>query len=146
MTAVRGIAEVVLNARDIAASTAFYRDIVGLSVHTQSPEDEPTIVFLKTADLPSPFGDAHPQVLALIDPARHRFAAGRFDTPAVRTSTLNHVAFWIGAADYEPELARLTALGVETTTAEFPKMRARAIFFKDPELNSVEFICHDPDA
>ncbi len=146
MGAIRGLAEVVLNIRDMDAMLAFYQGVVGLREHGRMPEVDPTIVFLEVAPLGSALGAAHPQVLALIDPARHPPAAGRFDTPQRRRSTLNHVAFEIEESDYRPELARLAGLGIETVTAAFPHMRAKAIFFRDPEDNTLELICHDSGA
>lgn len=143
MGSIRGIAELVLNVRDIAAMERFYTGVLGLAVHSRHPETDPTIVFIATADLEPPFGLGHPQVLALIDPARHPPAIGRFDAPERRRSTLNHFAFEIDAADYDAEVDRLNGLGIETELVKFPHMRAKAIFFRDPEDNTVELICHD---
>lgn len=151
MTRVRAIAEIVLNCLDLDAMTRFYESVLGFAVvgaeaypAADDPDpDAPTIVFLKIADLPAPFGTAHPQSLVLIDPARHRFAKGKFDPPGRRASRLNHLAFQIDAADYAAELARLTELGLEPIEAAFPNVRARAIFFTDPEQNRLELICHD---
>lgn len=146
MPAIRNIAEVVLNTRDIGASEHFYTSVVGLRVHARIPDDQPTIVFLAVRELDSALGMAHPQVLALIDPARHAAAEGKFDPIDRRRSTLNHIAFEIEESDYQPELDRLAGLGVATQTVEFPAMRAKAIFFKDPDDNTVELICHDSSA
>ena len=157
MTRVRAVAEIVLNCRDLGAMTRFYETVLGFPVIAAEahPDDAealgtpdapttPTIVFLKIADLPAPFGVAHPQTLVLIDPARHRYAKGRFEDPARKPSRLNHVAFQIDAADYAPELARLRGLGLEPTETEFPNFKARAMFIEDPEQNSIELICHEP--
>ncbi len=143
MGAVRGIAEIVLNARDLGVLTRFYREVMGFTLHSQYPKTNPTIVFLSIADLDSPLGMAHPQTLALIDPDRHPAARGKFDPPADRPFSLNHLAFEIDEADYQSEIDRLESLGIKTTIAEFGHVRAKAIFFQDPEGNRLELICHD---
>tara|TARA_A100001391_G_scaffold112576_3_gene75656 strand:+ start:544 stop:1056 length:513 start_codon:yes stop_codon:yes gene_type:complete len=143
MGAVRGIAEIVLNARDLGVLTRFYREVMGFTLHSQYPKMNPTIVFLSIVDLDSPLGMAHPQTLALIDPDRHPAARGKFDPPADRPFSLNHLAFEIDEADYQSEIDRLESLGIKTTIAEFGHVRAKAIFFQDPEGNRLELICHD---
>lgn len=146
MSPIRGIAEVVLNVINIEDMARFYIDIVGLRHYAQSPEMEPTIVFLEIAPIDRPLGAAHPMVLALIDPARHPPAQGRFDMIARRNSTLNHVAFEIDEAAYEAELHRLREVGISVSEQQFPMMRAKALFFRDPESNVIELICHDSSA
>jgi len=150
VTRVRAVAEIVLNVRDINAMVRFYEDVLGFAVHSKGPEpappEGPTIVFMRILDLPPPFGDAHPQVLVLIDPARHAFAEGKFGVPDWHTSTLNHLAFQIDTADHHAEVQRLTDLGLEPRVVEFPNVKSLAIFFRDPEGNTLELICHDPEA
>lgn len=143
MGSIRGVAEIVLNAQDIDALSRFYQDVMGFGFHSQYPKTKPTIVFLSIADLDSPLGRAHPQTLALIDPDRHPPARGKFDPPCNRPFSLNHLAFEIDEADYDTEIARLESLGVETKLSRFGHMRAKAIFFQDPEGNRLELICHD---
>ncbi len=145
-TRVRAIAEIVLNVRDINAMVRFYEDVLGFTVFRSSPDPEPTIVFMRIADLPPPFGDHHPQVFVLIDPARHAFAEGKFGEPNWHTSTLNHLAFQIDTADHAAERERLEALGLEPKVVRFENLKSLAIFFRDPEGNTLELICHDPDA
>tara|TARA_R110002072_G_scaffold150953_6_gene299935 strand:+ start:46807 stop:47331 length:525 start_codon:yes stop_codon:yes gene_type:complete len=143
MGAIRGVAEIVLNARDLDVLSRFYREVMGFTFHSQYPKTNPTIVFLRIAELDSPLGKAHPQTLALIDPDRHPAARGKFDQPANRPFSLNHLAFEIDEADYQSEINRLESLGLETTLAQFGHVRAKAIFFQDPEGNRLELICHD---
>ncbi len=143
MSAIRGVAEVVLNVRDMDAMVRFYIEVVGLASHSRFPSENPTIVFLEIAPLDTALGRAHPQTLALIDPARHRSAAGKFDAIDQRRSALNHLAFEIEEADYESEITRLGGLGLAPTVVRFEHVRARAIFFRDPEGNRLELICHD---
>lgn len=143
MGTIKGVAEIVINAHDIGALTRFYQEVMGFAFHSQYPKNNPTIVFLGIADIDSDLGKAHPQTLALIDPNRHPSARGKFDEPVGRPFSLNHLAFEIDEADYESEIARLKSLGIETALARFGHMRAKAIFFQDPEGNRLELICHD---
>ena len=38
----------------------------------------------------------------------------------------------------------LSAAGLDPQPAAFPHMNAKALFFKDPEGNQLELICHAP--
>jgi len=143
MGSIRGVAEIVLNAQDIDALSQFYQNVMGFTFHSQYPKMNPTIVFLNIADLQSPLGKAHPQTLAIIDPDRHPSARGKFDPPADRSFSLNHLAFEIDESDYNSEIAKLESIGIKTTLTQFKHVRAKAIFFQDPEGNRLELICHD---
>jgi catechol 2,3-dioxygenase-like lactoylglutathione lyase family enzyme len=145
MGAIRGVAEVVLNVRNMEMMVRFYTEVVGLTPHSRYPFEHPTIVFLEIAPLDSALGRTHPQLLALVDPVRHRSAAGKFDAIEQRRSALNHLAFEIDEEAYPSELARLEGLGLAPMGVRFEHMRARAIFFQDPEGNRLELICHDRD-
>ena len=141
---IRGLAEVVLNCSDLETMRRFYVDSVGLEFHSQYPEQDPTFYFLTIADLQSPLGlGGHPQLFALVDARRHIHTRDTFQGLDVPRSTLNHVAFEIDRADYESEKERLDRLGLELNEVQFPNLKARAIFFNDPEGNLLEFICHD---
>ena len=141
---VKGVSEIVLNVRDIGRMSRFYQDVLGFKLHSQLPEADPTIVFLTISDPGSALSrGGHPQLLALIDPVRHGRAQERFGEIERRRSTLNHIAFEIDLADYEPQQRRLAELGLNPSTEEFTFLRARALFFEDPEGNLLELICHD---
>ncbi|MEM9700971.1 MAG: VOC family protein, partial [Planctomycetota bacterium] len=146
---ITGFAEVVLNVDDLPAMRAFYRDVLGFPVHSEAsletetpdPHGEPTIAFLTVGSLETPRGrSGHPQLLALIDYRRHIFARGRFQDRAIARSSLNHLAFEIPPETFEERLAHLESLELNPVQTEFPAMHARAIFFRDPEGNSVELI------
>lgn len=142
MGAIKGVAEVVINVHDIAGMQAFYERTLGFTFHSRFPDPDPTIVFLTLIDLHSPLGrGGHPQLFALVDPARH--IPDTFVGLDVDRSSLNHLAFEIDETDFESELQRLKALGLETTVKRFRHMSAKAIFFNDPEGNRIELICHD---
>lgn len=147
-----GVSEIVLSVDDIAAMREFYTSVMGFPLHSEAcwtsedapnPDGEPTISFLKIADVDTPLGrEKHPQMLVLIDWKRHVFARKRFEGHEVNLSTLNHLAFEILPESYDSELERIVALGLDPVDSEFPDVSAKAIFFKDPEGNVLELICH----
>jgi len=152
--AIIGIAEIVLNVRDLSRMRQFYQEVLGFKLLSQAcyesgpepePDGEPTIAFLTIQQADTPLGrHGHPQLLALIDFQRHIFAKGRFDGHDARRSTLNHLAFEIPPESYAAEKERLETLGISPRAVVFPAMAARALFFDDPEQNVLELICHDP--
>jgi catechol-2,3-dioxygenase len=152
--AIIGIAEIVLNVRDLSRMRQFYQEVLGFKMLSQAcyesgpdpdPDGEPTIAFLTIQQVDTPLGrHGHPQLLALIDFQRHVFVKGRFDGHDPRRSTLNHVAFEIPPESYEAQKERLETLGITPRAVVFPAMTARALFFDDPEQNVLELICHDP--
>ena len=152
--AIIGIAEIVLNVRNLPGMRQFYEDVLGFTLLSQAchergpepdPDGEPTIAFLTIQHTDTPLGrHGHPQLLALIDFQRHIFAKGRFDGLDSRRSALNHLAFEIAPERYESEKERLETLGLSPRAAVFPAMNARALFFDDPEQNVLELICYSP--
>ena len=151
-----GIAEIVLNVRDLPCMREFYVKVLGFELLTEAchetglkpdPDGEPTIVFLTIKKIATPLGrNGHPQLFVLIDFERHVFAKERFDGHGPSRSTLNHLAFEIPPDSYPAHRERLEALGLSPRSIEFPNMSARALFFQDPEGNTLELICHDPAA
>lgn len=128
---IQHIAEVVLRVSNLKKMVEFYQEVLGFGVVHRAPD----IVFLKIADLDSPLGHGgHAQLLGLID---RRIALDR------KGSTFDHLAFEIPLEDFNSEKERIEQLGLETRTKEYAWSHARALFFRDPEGNLVEFICHD---
>ncbi len=152
---ITGAAEIVLSVRDLPGMRDFYQSVLGFPILSESchetdgeadPRGEPTITFLTIRPLDTPLGrNGHPQLLVLIDYQRHFSARSRLIGHDVRRSTLNHLAFEIPLASYGAHFERLTNLGMSLTESVFGHMRARAMFFQDPEGNVLEFICHDPE-
>lgn len=148
-----GTSEIVLSVSDLPMMREFYISTLGFPLHSeacstgdaeQDQYGEATITFLVIAETDTPLGrDKHPQILALIDYKRHIYAKHRFDGHDVRRSTLNHLAFEIRREDYDSEFERLDGLGLKPMKSEFPNVNAIAIFFKDPEGNTLELICQD---
>ncbi len=147
VTPIRAIAEIVINVADLARACAFYERVLGFQLHSQYPAEEPTIVFLTIKTIDTPLSqNGHPQLFALIDPQRHPPAKARFRGLDVGVSTLNHLAFEIAAEDYTSEKGRLESFGLAVQEERFPHMQAKALFFQDPEGNTLEFICPDLQA
>ena len=142
MSSIIGFSEVVLNVRDLPAMAEFYQRVLGCERYLPSEDPDPAIVFLRVPGEPGA-DRVHPPLLALIDPTRHPPAKGKFEPPVRLTSPLNHIAFEIPGHAYESEEARLQSLGLRVTRARFPHMGARALFFRDPEGNTLELICRD---
>ena len=150
------VSEIVLNVIDMPQMRSFYETVLGFQVHSEAchesgpepqPVGEPTICFLVISDMDTPLGrNGHPQFLVLIDYKRHFFARNRFVGHDPGQSSLNHLAFEIEAEGFQSELNRLQSIGIEPMTTRFPALQADAIFFRDPEGNTLEFICYAPSA
>ena len=150
---ITGVAEIVLNAQDLPKLRDFYQEMLGFQLLDEScheSEDDPaktgapTITFLVIADAETPLGrNGHPQLLAIIDYNRHAASKKNFEAVSKRTSTLNHIAFEIPPESYEDHIERLELHGLNPLMTTFPNLSAKAIFFKDPEGNTIELICHD---
>src|ERR1700756_5499891 len=124
-TVVRGLGEIALRVNNLNAMQRFYEQVIGLPLMTRVP----SCAFFKIAD---GYG-GHTQVLALFD---------RSNSPGYRgtnaaTSTIDHIAFEIPLSDFENELKRLRALGLEVETAEHAWVHWRSLYVTDPEGNQV---------
>lgn len=128
MTAIKGLAEIVLSVRDGAASLAFYRDLLGLTVI--SPPDQPGPIFLQAG----PEQAGIPQLIVLVPlPA---------DSPAFAPPrTLHHLAFTVAPGDFDGLRAHLAAQGHATRGGQHPVLSSRTLYTDDPDGNEVEFIC-----
>ncbi|MBL8819632.1 MAG: VOC family protein [Planctomyces sp.] len=146
-----GVSEIVLSVADLPMVRDFYIRVMGFPLHSEvsmeeavaDPDGDPTIAFLIIRETDTPLGrGGHPQFLALVDYRRHVYARRRFVGHDVTQSTLNHLAFEIPPESFEDHAKRLCELGIELSFSDFPAMNARAMFFKDPEGNTLELICH----
>jgi catechol-2,3-dioxygenase len=95
----------------------------------------PNCAFFKIAD---GYG-GHTQVLALFD----RSNSPDYRGTTAATSTIDHIAFEISLSDFENELKRLRALGLQVETAEHSWVHWRSLYVNDPEGNQVELVCYD---
>jgi catechol 2,3-dioxygenase len=124
---VEGLAEVVLNVRDMGRALAFYRDVLGLEVI--SPPERPSPVFLRagmaTAELPALV------VLVQLPPDADPFVAPR---------TLHHLALAVPAEAFDAAQATLAARGFAIRTGQHPILPSRTMYVDDPDGNEVELI------
>ena len=132
------LAEVAFRVTDLPRAVAFYREVLGLEIVRAYP----TMVFLKAGELDSPLGrGGHPQLLVLFD---------RQVQLDIALTTLDHIAFEIPLEHFQAECERLQQLGLEVSEqiwrGEYAWLRARSLFFDDPDGNTIELIAHDPNA
>ena len=127
-TAVHALGEVALRVNRLDQMQAFYSDVIGLELMRRFEH----AAFFRIAE-----GYAgHTTVLALFDR----------NSPVERErSAVDHLAFTIALVAYEPERRRLEALGLAVTTATHDWVHWRSMYIEDPEGNTVEFVCYDPN-
>ena len=124
---VNGLAEVVLNVRDMARSLGFWRDLVGLEV--ASPPEMASPVFLRAGNS----GDGLPALVVLVQlPAD----AAAFAAPR----TLHHLAVSLPAGGLEAAAVELEAAGLAVRFGQHPTLGLRTMYANDPDGNEVEFI------
>jgi catechol-2,3-dioxygenase len=124
-TKVRGIAEIVLNVRDVEASLRFYRDTLGLAVLGR-----PGPVFLEVG----PGQAGIPQMLVLVPLPPD---AARFEPPR----TLHHLALEVQPDDFDTIRTGLQERGFSVRTGTHPVIPSRTLYIDDPDGNEVEIIC-----
>jgi len=122
-----GLAEVVLNVRNLGRALAFYRDLLGLE--PISPLERPGPIFLRagaaTAELPALV------VLVPLPPDAPDFVAPR---------TLHHLALAVPADAFDGVLAALRARGFAVRSGQHPVLPSRTMYVDDPDGNEVELI------
>ena len=124
----RDLGEVAIRCRDLAAMTAFYRDVVGLEIIEGNYVE--SIVFLKVAD-----GFAgHTQVVALFS------AVDDEDPVGGPGSSLHHLALNVQPEELAPAEAWYRAKGLEPWTAHHAWVGWDSVYVKDPEGNTVELV------
>lgn len=127
MSNIRGLAEVVLLVRDLQASIAFYRDVLGLEVI--SPEEFKGGAFLQA-------GGGRAYVTNTIVLAR----AQPETPPFAKPQSLHHIGLEIDPASFDAEVARLQGLGLEVRSGKHPFFPSRTVYVNDPDGNEVELI------
>jgi catechol 2,3-dioxygenase-like lactoylglutathione lyase family enzyme len=117
MLPIRGLYEVAIRVKDLPASEAFYRDILGLQVGIR--DDRRNWLFLRAG------GDAGMIVLQ----------------QEVGDWPLQHFAFSVDEADIERAAQILREHGVEVEgPVVHDWMPAKSIYFGDPDGNSLELL------
>jgi catechol 2,3-dioxygenase-like lactoylglutathione lyase family enzyme len=125
---VTGLAEVVINVRDMARSVAFYRDLLGLEVI--SPPERANPIFLRAGN-----ADGHlPAMVVLVQLPPD---AAAFTTPR----TLHHLALAVAADEFDATMTALQARGYSVRTGQHPVVPSRTMYIDDPDGNEVELIC-----
>jgi len=133
------LGELVIRSKKPQELVKFYRDIIGLEPLASLG----TATFLKIDD----DFEGHPQLLAIFE-ASHAFSGPRHLQAEMADSgagTLHHFAFALDKKDFVSEGERLKDLGVAIQSAEHPRFGWRSIYLFDPDGNSVELVCYDPD-
>jgi len=142
---IRGLAEVVILVDDLPRMREFYEDVLRFRpmamnvLRKTSPESfqntgEPYTFYRVREE-----GGLHGDLFALFDAK----ARGR-EPGEPKASRLEHIAFRIDLADFAAEKVRLQSLGVEVWEKEFPFIRCRSLFLRDPEQNMIELVADDP--
>lgn len=127
-TAVRALGEIALRVNDLDAAQDFYANVIGLELMKRFDN----VAFFRIAD-----GFAgHTSVLGLFD---------RKTPVEQERTTVDHLGFTIALEDYESEKRRLETLGVPVLTATHDWVGWRSLYVRDPDGNTVELVCFDPD-
>jgi catechol-2,3-dioxygenase len=129
-TSVCGLGEIALRVNDLDTMQKFYEEVIRLQLMTRVSN----CAFFRIAD---GYG-GHTQVFALFDRSK---SSGYRGTNAA-TSTIDHIAFEIPLSDFDNELERLRALGLEVEIAEHGWVHWRSLYVTDPEGNQVELACY----
>ena len=122
MIKTKGILHITIPVSDLAASRAFYTDVLGLEFVGQAPKDNPHFVFLKSG------GD---YVVLGRERSRERF------------SDIIHHAFMVDGDAFDATVAELKAKGVDVfreDEREEGVFTGRSAYFHDPDNNALEVI------
>ncbi|MGI9479993.1 MAG: VOC family protein [Hyphomicrobiaceae bacterium] len=138
--AVNDLGEIAIRCADIDAMFAFYRDVVGLEVLSDTRDQG--IAFLKICD----GFEGHTTVLALFLPHAGRPNLHPHGTDPPETgvrSSLHHLALNVAFDDQDLIMKWLADRNVDYRVQVFGWIGWRGIFFEDPEGNTVEFVAAD---
>ena len=128
---VTGLAEIVLWARDLERSLAFYNELLGLELMDQPETVRPR--FLKVAAGTG----LVPQMLVLVP---HPDADGSFAASKVQRP-LHHLAFSVAPDRYDPLAAACREAGLDVRDGVHPVLSGvRTFYIDDPDGNEVEII------
>ena len=126
----------MLRVKDLEAVKRFYTDIMGLDIL----QEFEGITFLKVAE---GYG-GHTQIIGLFHESLPApFPKDPREPVRLEQTSLHHFALEIERGDFDAELNRLQALGVEVTTFEHGWCRWRSLYARDPEGNILELVCYD---
>lgn len=131
MIQIDGLAEVVLNVRDVSRAVAFYGELLGLERMTL--EGQPGPIYFRAGQAT----DRVPSLLVLVplSPATEDFQEPR---------TLHHLALTVPAAAFDAARTTLVGAGVEVRDGKHPVLAVRTMYVTDPDGNEVELISPEP--
>lgn len=131
---------------DLDAMVTFYRDVIGLTIESDSRGDG-EIVFFRIGERMGGI-NGHTTVLALFrhdaimrDP--HPSDAGAPLSGA--KSSLHHLALTIPPAEHDAVIAWYEEINQPYKVEHFEWIGWRGVFTDDPEGNTVEIVAHSPD-
>ncbi len=127
MRALTGVLETSLYAADLAAAERFYREVLGLEVHSHAPERH---VFFRCG-----------RAMLLVfnpDQTTQPAAVGGQVVPPHGTRGAGHVAFAVPAHELDAWRERLAARGVAIESEVTWPGGGRSFYFRDPAGNSLE--------
>jgi catechol 2,3-dioxygenase-like lactoylglutathione lyase family enzyme len=122
----RRVYETVLYAEDVAATAAFYAEVLGLRL-VDGPDE-----------LAAAFRLDDGGVLLIFDPGRSA-RPGR-PVPSHGTEGASHLAFAVGAGELDAAAEELRERGVEIEREVDWPQGGRSIYVRDPAGNSVELV------
>jgi catechol 2,3-dioxygenase len=135
MTAIEGLGEVAFRTERLGEMVEFYGEVLGLERIDDPPGE--TSAFFRAGD-----GVAgHTQVLVVFD----RTGTEGYVPPGPDRTTVDHVAFGIRREAFDAEAERLEGLGYDLDYAYHDWVEWRSLYLADPDGNSVELVCFDPE-
>lgn len=150
---IEGLGEIAIRCADMDAMVAFYRDVIGLPILSDS-RGTADIVFFRIGAEQAGVG-GHTTVLALFKHDAqgrdvHPEDAGQPATGA--RSSLHHIALTVHAEQQDAVIAWYEAKNQPYKIEGFGWIGWRGVFTNDPEGNTVEIVAHhenwktaDPD-
>ena len=131
MSKVRALGEIALRVEDLDGMQRFYEEVIGLTLMRRFPKS----AFFRIAE-----GlEGHTQILALFDRTGSQGYVGLDE----KRTTVDHLAFSISLQDFEAEKERLQGLGLHVALSTHAWVQWRSLYVRDPEGNTVEFVCYD---
>ena len=131
MGTIKALGEIALRVEDLDGMQRFYEQVIALPLMQRFP----TSAFFKIAE----GFEGHTQILALFD----RTGSSDYVGLDARRTTVDHLAFSISLQDFEAEKERLEGLGLEVALSTHAWVQWRSLYVRDPEGNTVEFVCYD---
>ena len=145
--AIRAVSHVAVGVRDMDRSLCFYRDVLGLSIRTDQPEEFPGVdggTPLKRRGVYLRYQDGPDASFLVLDQQPSRAPFG--EPPKLFQVGTHHFCFWVDDVDAIAERARKAGFRplVQPVDAdsrdygEAPGKKIRSCFLVDPDGNIVQ--------